>query len=112
MLEVTRALLFQTNVPKSFWSDAILSATHLINRLPSVKLKNKSPLEIIYQQKPNINHLKIFGCVCFVHIKKKDKLDHTSTKTIFLGYSSTKKGYKCYDPTNKKLYFSRDVIFL
>ena len=63
LLEVTRALLFQSNVPNIFWSDAILSATYLINILPSTKLENKSPIEIIFQQKPNIDHLKVFGCI-------------------------------------------------
>ena len=51
LLEMTRSLLFQNNVPKIYWSDAVLCATHLINRIPSVNLENKSPLEILYQQK-------------------------------------------------------------
>ena len=84
LLEVTRALLFQSNVPKAYWSDAILNATYLINRTPSIRLKNKSPLEILYGNKINLDHLRIFGCVCFVHIKRNDKLDHHSRKTIFL----------------------------
>jgi hypothetical protein len=45
-----------------------------------------------------------------VHQNKRDKLDHTSIKTIFLG-SSQKKRYKCYNPINKKLHISRVVIF-
>jgi hypothetical protein len=43
--------------------------------------------------------------------KKNDKLDRNSVKIIFLGYSSEKKGYKCYDPKNHKIYFSRDILF-
>ena len=108
---MTRSLLFQMKVPRQYWSDAILTATYLINRLPSIRLENKSPLEILYQRKINIDHLKVFGCVCFIYKKRKDKFDSTSTKGIFLGYSNTKKGYKCYDPINKKLFISRDVIF-
>ena len=111
LLEMTRTLMFQSNVPKIYWSDAILCATHLINRLPSSRLENKIPLEILYQQKITFDHLKIFGCTSFVHIKRKDKLDFVSTKTIFLGYSPFKKGYKCYDPINKKLFISRNVVF-
>ena len=38
LLEMTRVLLFQNNVPKTYWSDAVLTATYLINRLPSVNL--------------------------------------------------------------------------
>jgi hypothetical protein len=60
LLEVTRALLFQNNIPKVYWSDAILNANYLINRLPSAPLGNKIPLEVLFQRKNNINHLRIF----------------------------------------------------
>jgi hypothetical protein len=88
--------LFQNNVPKVYWSDAILNANYLINRLPSAPLGNKIPLEVLFQRKININHLRIFRCVCFVKIKRKDKLNVNSIKTIFLEYSSYSKEYKCY----------------
>jgi transposase InsO family protein len=83
LVEMTRALLFQNNVPKFFWSEAVLTAAYLINKLPSVNLKFKSPLEILYGRKINIYHLRIFRCVCYVHKNKVDKLDYTSTKEIF-----------------------------
>ena len=92
LLEVTRVLLFQNNVPIIFWSDAVLTATYLINRLPSANLNFKSPLEILYQEKLNIYHLRVFGCTCYVHKNKQHKLDYTSIKAIFLGYSSKKRG--------------------
>jgi hypothetical protein len=38
-----------------------------------------------------MNHSKNFGCTCYVHQNKKDKLDHNSIKAIFLGYTSHKK---------------------
>ncbi|KAL0561798.1 hypothetical protein IC582_002241 [Cucumis melo] len=111
LLEKTRALLLQNNVPKKFWSDAILTATYIINRLPSPNLNNLSPLEILKGRKIDLDHIRVFGCTCFVYIKRKDKLDKNSVKTIFLGYSSTQKGYKCFDPEQNKLYISRDVVF-
>jgi hypothetical protein len=112
LLEKTRALILQNNVPKKFWSDAILTATYLINRLPSPSLNNLSPLEILKGRKIDLEHIRVFGCTCFVHIKRIDKLDKNSVKTVFLGYSSTKKGYKCFDPEQHKLYISRDVVFM
>jgi hypothetical protein len=95
---MTKTLLFQNNVPKFFLSEAILTAVYLINRLPSTNLLLKNPYEIIYGRKINVEHLKVFGGVCFVHKNRLDKLDFTSIKSIFLGYSSQKKRYKCYDP--------------
>ena len=49
-MEQARALLFQINVPKSYWGETILTATHLINRLSSwVVLDYKSPVSLLYQ---------------------------------------------------------------
>lgn len=84
LLEITRVILFQTNVLKIYCSDVILTTNYLINRLSSVILENNSPLEILYQHKINIDHLKAFGCVVFLKIKRKDELDFNSTRTIFL----------------------------
>ncbi|KAL6350043.1 hypothetical protein AAG906_003976 [Vitis piasezkii] len=41
------ALLFQGNVPKSYWRGAILTATYMINRILSRVLDNKNPGEIL-----------------------------------------------------------------
>lgn len=113
LLNKTRALLFQMNVPKKFWSQGILTATHLINRLPSRVLHMKSPFEIMKGRKSELSHLRIFGCVCYVHIQAihRDKLDAKAAKCVFLGYSTTQKGYKCYNPKTRKLVVSRDVRF-
>ena len=118
LLEKTRALLFQKNVPKSFWGEAILTATHLINRLPTRVLGFKSPMDILMTFYPDLhtsNNLvpRIFGCVSFVHVhsQNRGKLDPRALKCVFVGYSATQKGYKCYHPPSKKFYVSMDVTF-
>jgi hypothetical protein len=83
LLEMTRVLLFQNNVPTSYWSDAVFTATYLINRLPSENLNFKSQLEIFYKEKININHIRVFGCIYYVHKIKQHKFDFTSIKAIF-----------------------------
>jgi transposase InsO family protein len=83
LLEMTRTLLFQNNVPKTFWSEVVLTSTYLINGLPSSKLNFKSPFKVIFNRKFKINHLKIFGCTCFVYKNRIDKLDCSSTKLFF-----------------------------
>ena len=35
LFEKTRALMLQMNVPKKFWSQGVMAAAYLINRLPS-----------------------------------------------------------------------------
>ncbi|KAG7527891.1 hypothetical protein ISN45_Un206g000010 [Arabidopsis thaliana x Arabidopsis arenosa] len=44
--------------------------------------------------------------------EQRNKLDAKSTRCMFLGYSTTQKGYKCYDPTSNRTFVSRDVKFL
>ena len=53
---------------------------------------------------------RIFGCTAFVH-QKSGKLDLRAQKCVFVGYSSTQKGYRCYHPTTRKFYVSADVVF-
>ena len=118
LLEVARAIMFTMNVPKYLWGDAILTATYLINRLPSRILNFQSPLSILTKQYPHISTLnslplRTFGCIAFVHIHShnRTKLDPRAIKTVFIGYSATQKGYRCYCPHNKRIYISRDVTF-
>jgi transposase InsO family protein len=54
IIEMTRCLLLQSNVPKRFWSDAVLTSTYLINRLPTPLLQNKSPLDVLYNKQMEI----------------------------------------------------------
>lgn len=48
LLNVTRALLFQSNLPKVFWSFALWQSVYIINKLPTPILHNKSPYELLY----------------------------------------------------------------
>ena len=79
-------------------------------------------MEVLSSFYPNMrttNHLipKIFGCVSFVHVHSpnKGKLDPRAVKYIFVGYSSTQKGYKCNHPPSTihhpKFFVLVDVTF-
>ncbi|KAK3010509.1 hypothetical protein RJ639_010734 [Escallonia herrerae] len=45
------------------------------------------------------------------HLLQMKKLDDKSEKFIFIGYSQESKGYKLYNPIDKKVKVSRDVTF-
>ena len=62
LLNVARALYFQSKVPISFWEDCVTTATFLINRTPSPLLKHNSPFNILFKEEPDYHALRSFGC--------------------------------------------------
>ena len=52
LLEVARAIMFSMNVPKYLWCDAILTASYLINRMPTRVLQFQTPLHSLKQLFP------------------------------------------------------------
>lgn len=74
LLEITRALRFQSSIPKHFWGHCLLAATYIVNRLPTPMLDNKSPYELLFHKPLDYNLLKDFGCLSFASIHHADKL--------------------------------------
>ena len=44
---------FKANASKSYWGEAVLTTTYLINRIPSRVLDNKSPVEVLKSLYPH-----------------------------------------------------------
>ncbi|XP_078445030.1 uncharacterized protein LOC144714200 [Wolffia australiana] len=101
VVDKARTLLIQAHAPKNLWGFAVLTATHLINRLASRILNYQSPVDILETQFPNVRlktglPVKIFGCTAYVQnpVHKHDKWTPKGLKCVLLGYSTTHKGYK------------------
>ncbi|XP_016165244.1 uncharacterized protein LOC107607858 [Arachis ipaensis] len=112
VIETALTLLSQASIPLKFWDEACLTATHLINLLPSATTQYISPYELLNNRAPDYRFLKIFGCSCFPQLRpyQPHKFDFKTHKYLFLGYSPHHKGYKCLCPSGK-LYVARHVVF-
>jgi hypothetical protein len=62
-------------------------------------------------KKLEVSHLKIFGCLVFIHIskEKRNKLEPSEKKGIFVGYCEVSKAFRIYIPGHRHIEISRDV---
>ena len=85
VFDMARSLLKSKNLPGTFWGEAISTAVYLLNRDPTKAVIGKTPYESIYGCKPNVSHLRTFGCVA--HVKTAEphlsKLIGRSTMMVF-----------------------------
>ncbi|XP_019086343.1 PREDICTED: uncharacterized protein LOC109126896 [Camelina sativa] len=113
LLNVTRALFFQSHVPLAYWTDCLLTAVFLINITPSPLMLNRTPYELLNVKKPDYTFLRTFGCLCYVSTNSKDrhKFSSRADKCVFLGYSFGYKGYKVLHLDSNVVSISRNFVF-
>ncbi|GKE07650.1 ribonuclease H-like domain-containing protein, partial [Tanacetum coccineum] len=106
-----RTLLFQANLPPTFWVEALNVATHLLNFLPSTAIHNEIPYTRLFGTNPDYSLLRTFGCLCYPHLDTNHKLEPRATPSIYLGQASNHRGYRCLDLKTNKIIISRHVTF-
>lgn len=113
LLNVARALLFQSKVPLCFWGECISTTAFLINRVPSTSLQDCSPYELLHDALPDYSILRTFGSLCFASTTpaQRHKFTPRAIPCVFMGYPIGVKGYKLYDIQQGKFLISRDVMF-
>jgi len=113
IFEHVRCMLDDAGLSKKYWTFAVEAAVYLKNRTPTRSIIGETPYEAWHGKRPSMEHLRVFGCLAFVHIPKEKRktLDYRATPGILVGYSISNQQYLVYDPLAKALHRSRDVIF-
>jgi transposase InsO family protein len=115
LLEKTRCLLKDANLPNLFWGEAVKTANYIRNHVMTSICKEKVPIELWSGRRPSIKFFRIFGCTAYATIPKQHrggKLNKRAVKGIFIGYDENRKAYRVWDPSEKKVMHSRDVRFI
>ena len=111
--ELGMTMLFHSCAPLFIWVEAFTTAVYLINRLPSSSINFETPYFKLHHTHPDYSSLRIFGSKCFpcTWDTRVNKFDPKTVPCIFVGYSITHKGYKCFHPKSKRFFISRHVVF-
>ena len=95
LTDLVNAMLETAGLSKEWWGEAILTACHVLNRVP---LKNKeiTPFEEWEKKRLTLSYLRTWGCLAKVSvpITKKRKLGPKTVDCVFLGYAFHSVGYR------------------
>ena len=107
------ALLNESGLSKKFWVECLAALVHVLNACPTSALVGKTPFEVWNKRKPSVGHLRVWGCLAYVHVQKdkREKLGSHMEKCVFIGYPEGYKGWKFYNPVTKKVVISERAEF-
>ncbi|XP_024013181.1 uncharacterized protein LOC112087499 [Eutrema salsugineum] len=113
LMEMTRSMLKAKKVLNYLWGEAVRHATYVINRIPIRGLNNMTPYECFREKKPNVEHLKVFGCMAYSKIDSANlkNLDDRLLSLVHLEIKPGSKAYSLYNPSNRKIVVSCDMVF-
>ncbi|KAK9054019.1 hypothetical protein SSX86_025095 [Deinandra increscens subsp. villosa] len=112
VMNMTRCILKEMNMPHVYWAEGVRHFVYILNRLPTKPLKDTTHIAL-RGKKPDLQYLRIFGCVGHVKILGPEvrKLDMRSKPMLYLGVQEGTKGYRMLDVSKGKVVVSRDVKF-
>lgn len=89
VMNLVRPMLSEKKVPKTFWPEAVKWTVYVLNRSPTLAVKEMTPKEMWSGEKPYVEHFRVFGCVGYVHVPdvKRTKLENKSVSCVLLGVS-------------------------
>jgi hypothetical protein len=106
-------MMIDEDLPNSLRAEAISTAMYIQNMCPHAILEDKTLEEVFSGTKPEVGHLRIFGCPVYIHVpkEKRTKMEPSGKKGIFVGYNKNSKAYRIYVPSQRQIEISRDVTF-
>jgi hypothetical protein len=106
-------MLNESRLNDMFWPQAVHTVVHILNRSFLRNNTDNTPYQLWKGRPTNIKHFRIFGSKCYIKIINKDlgKLDSRTDEGILVGYSCSRKDYKCYNFRLRNIVESIDVRF-
>jgi hypothetical protein len=110
---MARTMLREFKTPERFWSEAVNTACHAINRLYLHRLLKKTSYELLIGNKPNVSYFHVFGSKCYILVKKgrHSKFAPKAVEGFLLGYDSNTKAYRVFNKSSGLVKVSSNIVF-
>jgi hypothetical protein len=108
-----RAMIHDQELPMFLWAEVCNTIMSVQNKSPHRIFGDKTLEEAFSRVKPHIGHLRIFGCLVYIHVsvEKRTRLEPSGKKGVIERYNETSKNNMIFIPTQRKTVVSRDVEF-
>ena len=111
LIEHVRAMLFDSQLPKFLWGEALMHATYLRNRTTTHNTPKSTPFEKATGNKPDLSFLPRFGAKVWIHVEAGGKLEPKSVKGRWIGFDSESKAHRIYFQAKRSVSVERNVRF-
>lgn len=108
-----RNMLKRENLSPELYGEVESTTAYILNKCPTKSLKEKVLDETWPWRKPSVNHMKIFGSLCYKHIPeaKRRKLYEKNKPMVLVGYHNPW-AYKLFNLETNQIFICRDVIII
>nr|GEY76549.1 integrase, catalytic region, zinc finger, CCHC-type, peptidase aspartic, catalytic [Tanacetum cinerariifolium] len=95
------------------WAEAVATTCYTQNRSLIHTRHHKTPYELVHNKKRDLIFFRVFGALCYPTNDSEDlgKLQPTADTGIFVGYASSRKGYRIYNKRTRCIMETIDVQF-
>jgi transposase InsO family protein len=109
--KMARTMIMDSKLTDIFWTQAVHTTFQFEKRVMLINNTDKTPYELWKGRPANVKHFRVFGSKCYIKREngKMRKFDSRVDKGILVGYSSTRKAYKCYNLRLNKVVESINV---
>ncbi|GKA47148.1 retrovirus-related pol polyprotein from transposon TNT 1-94, partial [Tanacetum coccineum] len=113
LVEAARTMLIFSKALLFLWAEAMATACYIQNRSLIHTLHNKTPYELVYDKKPDLSFLHIFGALCYPTNDSEDlgKLKAKADIGFFVGYAPNRKGYRIYNKWTRQIIETIHITF-
>jgi hypothetical protein len=107
-------MLHAKDLPIQLWAEAANTAAYVLNRTGPSPTLGKTPHELWYGKTVKVDHLRVMGTPCYVHVPKKRKAtkwDRKAEKGVLVGYVDDMSSYRVWIRERNEVIISHDVTF-